>query len=153
MSSPIEQKRSRFLPMPRMVAEAKEQSQGHSLIVEVLIFVLLYIIGSVLLQGIITVVGAVLLGAYNEMFQTISESGSNLSTDQINQLTSDVVSSPAMLIFSLFSTIASIATVLIYCRFIEKRKLATLGYRSRNFISEYFTGLFVGTLVFGTGVA
>ena len=57
-----------------------------------------------------------------------------------------------MLIVSLFSTGITTLLIFIYCRFIEKRKLSTMGFRKNKFLAEYAVGMLVGTVMFSAAV-
>jgi membrane protease YdiL (CAAX protease family) len=57
------------------------------------------------------------------------------------------------ILVSLFSTLGMIVVVIVYCRFIERRKLPTLGLGKGRVIRHYLGGLVLGSLMFALAVA
>lgn len=51
-------------------------------------------------------------------------------------------------IISLFSTLGMTLIVILYCKFIEKRSLASMGFVKENMVKEYLKGLLVGFILF-----
>jgi len=52
-----------------------------------------------------------------------------------------------MIIVSLFATIGEIAAPIIYCRYIERRKIASLGIVKKGAVKSYLAGYLVGVLM------
>jgi membrane protease YdiL (CAAX protease family) len=57
------------------------------------------------------------------------------------------------IVLQLFSTVATIAAVLLYCLLIERRTLRSLGVCRAGAFTEYTVGLALGLLMFGGAVA
>lgn len=58
----------------------------------------------------------------------------------------------ALLLVQLFSTVATVAAVLLYCLLGERRSLTSLGLIRRGAVCEYAVGLLGGLLMFGGAV-
>ena len=134
------------LPEPRMVAEAREQIRWRrniprplDLIVETLIFILVFLVSGLLLEGTLASIGMVPLILTDEDFigaiwgaaagGTGSVDLTGLLADSMD-LATQLMQTPAMVVVMLFSTLGLIAGVIIYCRAIEGRSFATLGFRN-----------------------
>ena len=137
-----------------MLDEAKK-SKGHFVIVEILIFIAVFLAGSIME---ILVIGVPYLKYLfgSEEYAAVSKAYYNGEitmeelTDRISVIASNI---PAYItLITLFATIAATAVVFIYCRFIEKRKLSTLGFRKKNALTEYIVGALVGAALFSLAV-
>lgn len=51
------------------------------------------------------------------------------------------------MIYNLFSTVCGTVISIIYCRFIEKRPLLSMGVKKDNLISSYLSGMIIGFLM------
>ncbi|MDR1421449.1 MAG: CPBP family intramembrane metalloprotease, partial [Coriobacteriales bacterium] len=147
------------LSEPRMVAEARQQSRSHPLIVEILIWIAVFIVAGLVIEGTLQMI--VLLpqiltsDAFRELMQTAVASGTaEISYDKIAQLTMDTltINGPYTMLWMLFSTLGLIAGVLIYVRAIERRRFTTMGFRRGHALREYLLGLLVGAVVFSASI-
>ena len=57
-----------------------------------------------------------------------------------------------LLIMSLYFTGVSTLVVIIYCKFIEKRSLFSMGFNKEKALKEYFKGIIIGFLIFSLAV-
>ena len=69
-----------------------------------------------------------------------------------DQVMSDIMTkyqnvSGNMLIIMLFSTIATVIIPILYCKFIEKRSLASMGIVKKHIIRRYLLGIIIGFLM------
>jgi membrane protease YdiL (CAAX protease family) len=152
MNEPTAVRPKRGLPTPQFIVDAIEQSEGRPLIIELLCFVLVFLVGGIVLEGLLTIIGIAVVMLSDPGFVSMVGSGNAPSADLI-EVTERLAANPAISVVGLFSTIGMIVGVFIYCRLIEKRRLPTLGFTKKGFASEYLTGLAVGTLMFSVGVA
>jgi membrane protease YdiL (CAAX protease family) len=139
-----------------MVAEVREQIRWKrniprplDLIVEVGIFILVFLVSGLLLQGILAAIGMLLLALTNREFvkafmYTVMGAGTSVNLADSAALTDQLMQTPGMVLVALFSTLGLIAGTLIYCRAIEGRRLATLGFRRGHALREYLAGAFIG---------
>jgi membrane protease YdiL (CAAX protease family) len=120
------------LPESRMIAEAREQIRWKrtlprpvELIIEVLIFLLLFAAVGVILPSSISAAALVI--------------APHLSASQ-NALV------------ELFATAGTIIGIIVYCRVIEGRRIATLGFRRGHALREYLAGALIGLALFSLTV-
>ncbi len=131
---------------------AAENGKGQKLFAEIGIFFLVFFVASTL-QSMIASVPMMLVMFTSDAFRELMDAASSGGSIDIAGFVSTVMSNPAIMIISLFSTALTIATVIAYVMLIEKRKLHTLGLTKRALFSEYFIGLAAGLLMFGAVVA
>ena len=139
-----------YLKRPEFMCEAKEMSKGRNLFVEILLFVAVAFVTtfavSVLTLLVIAIVVLVKIYAPSVLHLNMVAP----SKDQLIQSFS--AGSDSSTIIMLFSEIAMIAVVFLFCRWIEKRKLRTLGFLKKRVVIEYAKGLLVGFVVFSVAV-
>jgi membrane protease YdiL (CAAX protease family) len=147
-----------------MIAEAREQIRWRrniprplDLIVEVGIFILVFLVTGLLLQGTLTAIGVIPIILTDREFirsfiaATVESSGAvdlTISTEIATQ----IMQLPAVAIVAYLSTIGTIIGVIIYCRAIEGRRVATLGLRRGHALREYLTGALIGFALFSLAV-
>ena len=139
-----------YLKRPEFMCEAKEMSKGRNLFVEILLFVAVAFVTtfavSVLTLLVIAIVVLVKIYAPSVLHLNMVAP----SKDQLIQSFS--AGSDSSTIIMLFSEIAMIAVVFLFCRWIEKRKLRTLGFLKKRVVIEYAKGLLVGFVIFSVAV-
>ena len=132
----------------RPVRLAAQESRGHRLILEILIFFAVFLAGS-------TVQGLILF---------IPESAALLASDAFREILSSVRIDPNAVLalinglpawlyaVTLFSTAALIAAAVLYCRLIEKRSLDSMGIVRAGAFREYLAGLVIGLALMAAAV-
>jgi membrane protease YdiL (CAAX protease family) len=148
-----------------MVAEARQQIRWKhnlprpvELIIEILIFVLVFFITGLVFQGAIMTIGMIPLffssGDFLDIAREAAAGGQGTVdlTTTVTDISDTLMRSPAFVIVSLFSTLGSIIGVFIYCRALEGRKLATLGFRRGHAVREYLVGMLIGGALFSLAV-
>jgi membrane protease YdiL (CAAX protease family) len=148
------------LPEPRMVTEARGQTywgndlpQPLSLIIETLIFIVVFFVSGMLLNTIFFALATIPLLLSNKDFLSFitAAAANGQSTPDLaaSMMTAEqIAQTPAMDIASLFATLGTIVGVIIYCRAIERRRLATLGFRRGHTLREYLVGALIGFVLF-----
>ena len=138
---------NQMLPRPRFWAETAVQCRTRfSLVGELLIFLLLYLI-STLAQGFVLAVPmtAWIMGSKSEaMMRALMTGGS--PTELVNELLTELPD--WLLIVSLFASAAMGAAAIIYCRKFQKRDLASMGLRGPAPAMEYALGFAFGLTLF-----
>lgn len=137
------------LEAPLFIREAVAQKKPHPLWVELLIFGVVFWVGGILQSVLLmpfTVVA--MLGRMDEIL-ALTESG---SPEALVAFVTEMQKTPLLVIGSLLATVGMIVTVILYCRLLEKRSVASLGMR-RPFVREYALGAFWGVVLFGGYVA
>jgi hypothetical protein len=145
-----------MLKKPEIAKIAEEQGTHRSLVKEILIFILVFFIGS-LVAGIIPAIYEMYVMLTDadimDRLEAMLISGRLSYTDMVD-LVLDM--NDAMYILTLLCTIIVIVTVVIYCRKIEHRSLKSMGFVRENAVKHYLTGILVGfasfTLCFLLGI-
>ncbi len=80
--------------------------------------------------------------------ETAQANGGELSTREVQEKLMNLLQDPKMTNITLYATgLATIGT-LIYCRFVEGRKLNTLGFKAKGGVVQYLLGLVAGFAMF-----
>ncbi len=143
-----------FIGRPKMLKEAREQSKSHNIVIEILIFFAVFACVSIVESLILAVFGSIILFRNPAFIDTVNDAVAQIlsggDVDFGSVMSAVLANAPeSYMIVTLFSTALAIAGVIIYCRFIEKRKVSTMGFRKKGFALEYLFGLLAGTLLFG----
>lgn len=143
------------LPSTKMLAEAKN-SRSHNAVIEIIIFIAVFAVGAILQVIAVAVPELSYLFNSPEYIQIMQDAASGVCTDtaEITKRVMDVLPNLPnyIMIISLFATVMSTMTVMIYCKVFEKRKLSTLGFKKNNALLEYLAGMLVGTGIFSAAV-
>lgn len=136
---------------PLMVRNARIQSRGHKCIIEILIFILIFMIATCVEGFLImlpTMIGLFQTPAYQEVMDSASQGmfSFELYMDKLPLMMEQMPE--WVTIATLFGTAGIIITALFYCAKIEKRKLSTVGLTRKKSVSEYLIGLGIGLLMF-----
>lgn len=131
---------------PKMFREASKSHASSNLAVQLLSFAALFLV-IYIAESVVTafVSYAPLMEKLNE--QGYLEGGKELSFKDSMKLSSEVAMSPKIMIATLISTVFGTIFSIIYCRFIEMRKVSSMGVRKRRLIPHYLMGLAVGILM------
>ena len=124
--------------------QAAAVKRGHGIFAEICIAIALFIVGS-MAGGIIQVPAlmANLLGN-NEYIDMITS-----GQPDINKMMQLISNMPEwMTIVTLISELLIIVVVCLYCRFVEKRKLNTLGFKKKGAILSYVKGMILSLVAF-----
>ncbi len=137
-----------FLPPVRMLQEAKDRSRGWRLIIEILIFILVFEVTQT--AASIPVVFAMIYAIFTSdtfvAFLTEIVRGNVISPGNIEELTNAIMHQIPdwVLLVQLFSTGIATALTLVFCRYIERRPLSSMGLRRKHMFTEYALGAGVG---------
>lgn len=130
--------------MPAFMQEAAK-TKGHTALMETLIFILLYFVAGM----------AESLGMLPGMIAYLVSDTDGFSMLQTGDMDLKVIyrlmeNQPEwMTIYMLFSEIMLIIVYLVYCRFMEGRKLRTMGFQGKDLLQMYGRGLLTGLVLFG----
>lgn len=124
---------------PDMVDEAAKTG-GKNLFLEILMFLGVYVVIQILMAFPILGVEFILLFADKTAMAAITSGDlqAALAAEQV------IMSSDAMMLTSLFATAIMILIPMLFCKFIQKRKMRTLGFKKQGMWKEYGIGLLVG---------
>ena len=130
-----------------MLKEARLARFQPPLIAQLGIFILIFIAAQIL-AAVPTVIAMV--PAMMKVLIPAVESGSTTP----DLATEDIIGSLGneVMLVSLFATASLILLSFIYCRLIEKRSFASMGFYKQKFIIHYLSGLFAGAALFAVTV-
>ena len=120
------------------------RGRGHMMLLEVMIAVLVFLVGSIAM-GIIQVPVMFIYLLSNEEYMSMIMS----RQPDMAKIMEIALNIPEwIMIIMLLSEVLLIAVIMLYCRLLEKRKLFTLGFRKKGMAVQYLMGLFFGALAF-----
>lgn len=141
--------------MTAAIEEAEYSAKKRSFIKVTFIFILVYIIGTIVSSTLLSIPMTAYifteLGTNSELLNAAASGDMAKYNEAYNNFVEDIsVNMPEWLNASaLFCTAGLIATVMIYCLKLERRRLFTLGFVKKGALGEYAVGLLVGLLMFG----
>ena len=137
-----------YLERPEIMARAKREHRGYPIHGEIAIFLLVFLVGSIF-ELIIVLPPQVVMMLTNETYMNAVRLG---DMELINQATMEIVASDGAMVISLFAFAGIILAALLLGRWVDKRKLATYGFRKKGMFAEYGLGLVIGFVMFSAAV-
>lgn len=130
----------KILGNPLFLLDArKSKKPGHSILVELLIFLLVFLL--IVLSENIPVFLAYMVWIFTMDLGQMGNGGS-FYFDSSTMLEPEPIT-----IFSLFVTLLGCGVAVLYCRYVEERKLKSMGFRKSNSFTEYLFGGAMGILM------
>ena len=129
-----------FTTKPSIIEEAENAQLKPHFMIQLLIFVLVFFIGQI---------GAsipVIVATVRKVLQEEGGLDPNTVTGYATNMPQD------LMLVSLFSTLIATILTIVYCRFIEKRSLHSIGFVKKKGVSDYFLGLLIGLILFSFSV-
>ncbi|MDE5792529.1 MAG: CPBP family intramembrane metalloprotease [Oscillospiraceae bacterium] len=116
-----------------------------NIILKILIFLGVFYIGQIAESiPLVLAVMPKLTAWATEQIKTTGSLDETALQEKLTNLLADPANTKIMLYCTIFATLLT----LVFCRFIEGRKLSTLGFRKKHAILHYISGLGVGFLLF-----
>lgn len=131
---------------PQIVSEAGKARFKPNIIIQILIFIAVFLICQ-----IVSAIPLFIISIAN-IFSLISSGQVSLSDMTNYQNVSDILLSDTFTIISLFCTLITTVLVIIYCRFIEKRSLYSMGFVKSKALSDYLYGMLIGLILISISV-
>lgn len=125
-----------------MLAEAAK-GRTKNIILQCLIFVLVFVVIS-MAQSIPAFLFLLIQGVSAALHSSAGE----LTPESLTAIQAQIMGSNTMALISLFSTVICTGLAVVYCRFIEKRSLRSMGIVKKNCLSQYALGCAVGFVMF-----
>lgn len=137
----------------KMLDEAKNGRKGHGWFIEILIFIALFFVTEEIMS-IPTVVATVFAAMNSPEFQAASQAAySGESVDYMELISRLMGTLPWWYtLFSLFVAGLQIVTGIFFCTKIQKRTVASMGFRKGNALKEYLMGALIGTVAIAATV-
>jgi membrane protease YdiL (CAAX protease family) len=129
---------------PSILLEAEKAKFKPHFLLQILLFVLVFYIAE-LPAGIISAAYIVNLAFSNSSLDSIDK-----MQDYLNQIQTHMPQ--GLMLISLFCTAIATVLVIVYCRFIEKRSLHSMGLIKKNAFRDYIKGLLIGFILFSFSV-
>lgn len=124
-----------------MLAQAREARFQPIWILQILIFVVVFMAGN-LISALILIVPT-LIGIFSDhAFLAALTSG---DVDASASAVMAIMEQPWIMLISLFATAATILMCFIYCRKLERRSFASMGFRKQGWFLRYLKGYGIGT--------
>lgn len=120
-----------------MFEESKKSTVSENLLVNILVFVGIFLI-ILIAESVIPIILS-----YDEIQAEIAATGNNGLETAIS-ISAKVSMKPKYLIPTLFCTAFGTLISLIYCRFSEARHISSMGVRKNKILPHYFQGILVG---------
>lgn len=135
-----------FRDKPSIVLEAQKARFQPRLILQILIFIAVFLVAQIAasLPLIFITIGKVVSDIIGNRVSL--ENPASISGDYVTGLVSNFS------IVMLFCTVIATILTIIYCRYIERRSLYSMGFVKKSAISDYSKGLLIGATMFGTSV-
>jgi len=118
---------------PKLVEQSKKVQKGQHL----LVFVTVYIIAA-FGEMLILLPGELVLLNTNTAYQDAAASG---DMEQLSEVSTQIAGSDAYAVLKLFSGIAMLLVVVLFCRKFQKRSFEMIGFVKEHALREYAIGL------------
>lgn len=137
-----------YFERPTVIKESMAAKKGLHPVLEILVFIAVFLVSTIAVS--IIQMPALIIGMiFNQSYLDALSIG---DVEAEITLYNEMTTSAPFTIVSLFATIGMIGVVFLFCRFLQKRKLRTLGFVKKDMCKEYLIGLVSGFLVFSVAV-
>lgn len=134
------------------IQETAESKKGLVWILELLVFVAVFFVAT-FAQSFVLIPAQTIALFKDADYMAAAQSGDvNAIANASMAVSQRLMGSDWYLILALFSDIVLILIVFLFCRFIQKRKIRTLGFVKKGMFKEYGMGVLAGFLFFSACV-
>ena len=132
---------------PSIVVQAQKAKFNPNIVVQFILFIAVFFVS----QFAVGIVSGIASTPY--ILNQMANSGINMQdTKAVTEFSKTLTSSPTILLISLVCTLIATALVIIYCRFIEKRSLYSMGFVSKKAVPDYLIGMVLGFVMFSVAI-
>lgn len=136
----------------KTMVETAESQKGMLWILELLLFIGVFLV-STCAEGFVQLPASMFAMYTDSEYLEAASSGDPQRLIEISQAVSErMMSKDWYMVLMLFSTALMIGVVFLFCRFLQKRKLRTLGFVKHGLVKEYLLGVLLGFLFFSACV-
>lgn len=139
------------LEKTQVVTDAAKAQKGLNLALEILIFIAVFGVATVG-QAFLVIPGTVIALFTNRDYMQMILSPETFSYEKMFEITDSIMSGDAIMIYTLLVTIATTLVTMGFCKWLQKRKMNTLGFHKKGWVKEYLVGLLVGFVLFSAAV-
>lgn len=136
------------LKKPKMVADAARSRKGLNIVLELLVFVAVFLVCTAAEMIVMLPMQAVLIFTNADYLNAAMVGDMAGAAEALDAL----LESDAMSITMLFANVGIILVTLLFCKLIQKRKATTVGFQKPGMWKEYLCGLGVGFVMFSVAV-
>lgn len=133
---------------PKMVAEAAAAQKGLHIVLEILIFVAVFLVCNIAELVVMIPAELILMFANPDYLNAAVRGDMQGATAAVEGL----LQSDALTIVMLFANAGIILVTLLFCKLIQKRKVTTVGFQKPGMWKEYLCGLGSGFVIFSVAV-
>ncbi|MDE6844234.1 MAG: CPBP family intramembrane metalloprotease [Lachnospiraceae bacterium] len=133
---------------PEVVLNAQERQKGMNWFLEILVFVAVFLVGSIA-QVLCMIPAELLILSQSTAYRMAAEAG---DIEAATAAAAAIGSSDIYMVVSLVATIGMTAVTIAFCRFIQKRKLESVGFAKPRAGKDYLVGLGMGFALFSAAV-
>lgn len=131
-----------------MVADAAKERKGLNIVLEVLVFIAVFLVCTIAEMIVMIPVEVVLMFTNADYINAAVAGDVAAAVEAANAM----AQLDAMTIIMLFSNAGMILAALLFCKLIQKRKMTTVGFQKPGMGKEYLCGLGAGLLIFSVAV-
>ena len=130
-----------------MLAHARDARFKPKWIIQILLFLAVYMVGSMVASAFLT--GPMLVGFFcdKDLLSAIAIGDVENLVHAAFSAAMSVMEKPWIMLISLFVTAATTAVSVAYCRLIERRSLDSMGFKRKGWLVSYLKGYAVGTFM------
>lgn len=130
-----------------MLAQAREARFQPKLIIQILLFLAVYMVGSAIASVFITI--PMMIGIFTDeaLLAAITSGDVEASISASLSASMAVMEKPWIMLISLFITAATTLCCFLYCRKIERRSWASMGFQKQGWLLRYLRGYAIGTVM------
>jgi membrane protease YdiL (CAAX protease family) len=129
------------LQKPQMFTEAEVLRTPKNIFLQILLFTVVFFVAN------IPATASAFILAIPVIVELASDAG-NYDPASAQDRINEYLSSQPMMIVQLFLTVFCLVLAIVYCRFIEKRPVTSMGVRKRKALPNYAIGIVVGFAMF-----
>lgn len=133
---------------PKMVEEAAQAQKGLLWILEILIFVAVFLVSNIATLIVMLPIELVLMFTNGRYLSAIAAN----DTKAVMMIAEEIASSNAYMLGMLASEIIMIVIVCLFCKLLQKRRMTTMGFCKKAAVKEYLIGMAAGFACFSLAV-
>ncbi|MBE6649516.1 MAG: CPBP family intramembrane metalloprotease [Ruminococcaceae bacterium] len=130
-----------------MLTEARKAHFCPNFIIQILLFLVVFMISNTITSVIIIIPTMIGIFSDQELLATIASGNVEASVSAALSASMSLMEKPWFMLISLFSTAVTTIACIIYCCKIERRSLASMGFRKQGWLMRYLKGYAIGTVM------
>lgn len=130
-----------------MLTEAREARFQPKLILQILLFLAVFTVGGAVASIIMVIPTMIGIFSNQELIAAITSGDVESSVSAAISASTSVMEAPWIMLISLFATATTTIACFIYCRKIERRSFASMGFRKKGWLLRYLIGYAIGTVM------